>query len=204
MNFLDLLNVGIEIQMSTDGNFVEDSIVFRFRKGDMNYQRIIKKQEMLDFNGGGISSSFLEDRICRDVMDHFQVIGSDNVTLQIGQQVICAKGGVVGRICALYTPIGEEEQIMVITRDGQKFNAPAKLWKPYQFGRTATQVICDELATKPDVLLNPHGQYAAKFATNHGISINEALEHPTVKAHQEYLNKVEIDNNILLKTPGIK
>lgn len=31
-------------------------------------------------------------------------------------------------------------------------------------------------------LLSPVGEYAAKFAENHGISISEAMNHPTVKA----------------------
>lgn len=36
--------------------------------------------------------------------------------------------------------------------------------------------------------LNDHGKYAAQFARNHGISIQEAYEHPTVKAHKEAIN----------------
>ena len=35
-------------------------------------------------------------------------------------------------------------------------------------------------------LLNPAGEYAVKFAENHGMSIQEALEHPTVKARRMF------------------
>ena len=37
-------------------------------------------------------------------------------------------------------------------------------------------------------LLNPAGQYAVKFAQNHGMSINEAMEQPMVKARFEFFN----------------
>ena len=36
--------------------------------------------------------------------------------------------------------------------------------------------------------LSEHGKYAAQFARNHGISMEEAYKHPTVKAHKEALN----------------
>lgn len=36
--------------------------------------------------------------------------------------------------------------------------------------------------------LSEHGKYVAQFARNHGISINEAYAHPTVKAHKEAIN----------------
>lgn len=41
---------------------------------------------------------------------------------------------------------------------------------------------------KTDRLLNPAGQYAVKFAQNHGISIDEAMEQPMVKARFEFFN----------------
>ncbi len=37
-------------------------------------------------------------------------------------------------------------------------------------------------------LLNPVGEYAAKFAQNHGISIKEALEQPMVRARRAFFN----------------
>lgn len=37
-------------------------------------------------------------------------------------------------------------------------------------------------------LLNPAGEYAALFAKNHGMTINEAMEQPMVKARFEYFN----------------
>jgi len=36
--------------------------------------------------------------------------------------------------------------------------------------------------------LSEHGKYAIQFARNHGISIEEAYKHPTVKAHKESLD----------------
>ena len=33
--------------------------------------------------------------------------------------------------------------------------------------------------------LSEHGKYAVQFARNHGMSIQEAYAHPTVKAHKE-------------------
>ena len=37
-------------------------------------------------------------------------------------------------------------------------------------------------------LLNPVGEYAVKFAQNHGISIREAFEQPMVKARRAFFN----------------
>ena len=46
----------------------------------------------------------------------------------------------------------------------------------------------------PDIEQNPmlseHGKYALQFARNHGISIQEAYNHPTVKAHAESLRQL--------------
>lgn len=65
MNILDILLLyGIETQMSNEEKFMGDAIVFRFRKGDLYYQRVIKRQEIMESQGGAISSS-LEDHICR-------------------------------------------------------------------------------------------------------------------------------------------
>lgn len=38
-------------------------------------------------------------------------------------------------------------------------------------------------------LLNPVGEYAAKFAENHGMSVADALEQPMVKARMEFFNQ---------------
>jgi len=198
MNVFDLIVAGIEVQMSREDSFVEDAITFRFRKNDQYYQRIVKRAEILDFNGGAVSSSLLEDLICHEVMEHFKGFDKDEKpTLKIGDWAICDDTKVVGRIINFYTPTACEEQIMVKTRNGRRYHAPFKMWKPYQFGVEATTIIVDE------PLLNAHGQYAVKFAKNHGISIDKALEHPTVKAHQEYRNAVEINQDILLKNPGL-
>jgi len=202
MNIFDLLAQGIEAQMSNEENFVQDAITFRFRKGDRYYQRVIPRKEIILFNGGAVSSSLFEDMICREVMEYFKnPKGSEKTenTLQLGDWVICSESGVVGRIINFYTPTACEEQIMVKTRNGRRYHAPKRLWKHYQFGVEATTVITDELSTTmggikaseyDGDMLNEHGKYAIKFAQNHGISINEALEHPTVKAHAEVINSL--------------
>lgn len=35
--------------------------------------------------------------------------------------------------------------------------------------------------------LSEHGKYAVQFARNHNITVQEAYQHPTVKAHKESL-----------------
>ena len=203
MNILDLLAMGIEAQMSREKNFVEDAITFRFRKGEVYYERILKHEELVRFNGGGVSSPLLEDIICRQVAEYFGDT-QKKPSLNIDDWVICSESGVIGRIIKIYTPTACEEQIMVKTRGGRKYHAPAIMWKSYQFGTTASQMCTDEYAIQnPLHNLNAHGRYADKFAQNHGISIDEALRHPTVKAHLEYLNKVDIDNEVLLRNPGL-
>lgn len=112
--------------------------------------------------------------------------------LRVGDWVICTESNVVGRIIKFHTPTSCEERITVVTRDGRHYRAPARTWKPYHFGRGTTTIYTDEGAS----LLNAHGQYAAKFAHNHGINIEKAMEHPTVKAHLQYLTFKE---NLLIK-----
>lgn len=214
MNFLDLIVHGIEVQMYDKEKFHNGEILFRFRKGDRYFQRAIPRKEIILFNGGAVSSSLLEGMICREVMEYFKNpkdFEENKDTLRLDDWVICTESGVVGRIINFYTPTSCEEQIMVKTRDGRRYHAPKRLWKHYHFGTTATQVFTDELAfmeknpnlsRSPELLvtenslLNPHGQYAVKFAQNHGISINDALEHPTVKAHAEVINSL---NETVLK-----
>jgi len=208
MNFLDLIIYGIETQISDRERLHNGEILFRFRKGDRYFQRAINRKEIMLFNGGGMSSSSLEEMVCKEVMEYFKCpkeFEENKNTLRLGDWVICEDSGVVGRIINFYTPTSCEEQIMVKTCNGRRYHAPKRLWKHYQFGTTATQVFTDELAfmernpnlsRPPELLasegslLNPHGQYAIKFAQNHGISINEALEHPTVKAHAEVINSL--------------
>jgi len=38
-------------------------------------------------------------------------------------------------------------------------------------------------------LLTPYGEYVRMFAKNHGISIDEAHQHPMCQARLEYFNK---------------
>jgi hypothetical protein len=41
----------------------------------------------------------------------------------------------------------------------------------------------------PEKLLTPYGVYVLQFAKNHGITIDEAYAHPTVRARLDYFNK---------------
>lgn len=198
MKLLDLFNMGIEVQMSKDHNILQDAILFSFCKGDESFERIIRCAELVEFNGG---SSLLEDIICREAIDHFEGASDKRIkkdtfkrecfnkrqTLKINDWVICSESGVIGRIIKLYTPTACEDQIMVETRDGRQYHAPADMWKPYQLGLMNNKMSMNEFANQeiPQPLLNAHGEYVIKFARNHGISVDEAHNHPTVKAHLE-------------------
>lgn len=186
MNVLDLLTRGINVEVFNERKPSTDEVIFRFRKGDKYFQRAVPMLEIVKFNGGAVSSSLLEDMICREAYEYFK----EEKDIKYGDWVICTESGVVGQIINFYTPTSCEEQIMVKTRDGRRYHAPTRLWKHYQFGTTASQVIIDEAATYDGDVLNEHGKCAVKFAQNHGISINEALEHPTVKAHAEVLGSL--------------
>jgi hypothetical protein len=71
---------------------------------------------------------------------------------------------------------------MVKTCDERRYHAPTKTWKHYKFGEDYLMGGTD------DAILNEHGKYVAKFAENHGISIDKANEEPMVKAHLAYYN----------------
>ena len=45
-----------------------------------------------------------------------------------------------------------------------------------------------ELKERQERILNPAGEYAVKFARNHGITIEKAMEEPMVKARFEVFN----------------
>lgn len=102
-----------------------------------------------------------------------------NRKIGLGDLVICEESGVVGKAIKFYTPTSCAEQTMVVTDDGRKYHAPTSAW------RKITQV---ELLDDAQPLLNPYGQYVVKFAKNHGMTINEALEQPMVKARLEFFN----------------
>lgn len=49
--------------------------------------------------------------------------------------------------------------------------------------------------------LSEHGKYAAQFARNNNMTMEEAYKHPTVKAHKEALNHLtecfDFHNNLM-------
>lgn len=61
------------------------------------------------------------------------------MTFYIGERVICSESGVIGYIIKFYRPTASEDQIMVKTLDGRKYHAPARTWRPYQFGYSPNQ-----------------------------------------------------------------
>lgn len=65
MNFLDLVAVGIEAQISTDAGFADDVVKFRFRKGDIYAERIMSREEFVNFNG---DSAMLESFLCEEAL----------------------------------------------------------------------------------------------------------------------------------------
>ena len=64
----------------------------------------------------------------------------NSMNFYIGERVICSESGVIGNILKFYKPTASEEQIMVRTLDGRKYHAPARTWKPYQFGFTLDEL----------------------------------------------------------------
>jgi hypothetical protein len=202
MNILDLAAMSIEIQMFSDS---KGDIVLRFCKGNRYLEHMVKLEEILQLDQGGTGSLLLEALVCREVVNFFENTQTKGPNLKIGDWVICAKRGIVGQIVKMYIRNEDEQQIIVRTRSGRNYHEHANNWKPYQFGTTTNRICMDELAFmngdprlgRAAELLSPNGQYAARFAQNHGISIDDAMNHPTVKAHQEYFNSVKIDQEIL-------
>lgn len=199
MTFLDLAVLGIETYVMDV--FMTDSKRFRFRKGDIFAERIISKEELMSYLA---DTHLYETMLCRDALrmlaDEEKKHLKPEYLGKLGSRVICTESGVVGTIIKFYKPTASEEQIMVWTDDGREYHAPARTWKLYN-AETATtdgimhrakQTLNDRFGTGS--LLNKHGEYVVKFAENHGISIAEAHEHPTVKAHLECCNKIDAEH----------
>ena len=100
---------------------------------------------------------------------------------ELGDMVICESTNVAGKAIRFYTPTACEQQTMVRTEDGRKYHAPTRMW------RKITEIERLENIVEKK-LLNPYGEYAVKFAENHGITINEAMQQPMVKARLEFFN----------------
>lgn len=100
---------------------------------------------------------------------------------ELGDMIICESANVVGKAIRFYVPTACEEQTMVRTEDGRKYHAPTRMWRKI----TETERLENLVEQK---LLNPYGEYAVKFAENHGMTINEAMKQPMVKARLEFFN----------------
>ena len=102
--------------------------------------------------------------------------------LKIGDLVVCKESGVIGTRTKFYKPTACAEQIMVRTRDGREYHAPADTW---------VRIKEEELQRerKTEKMLNPFGEYVLQFAENHGMTIDEAYEQPMVKARREFFSK---------------
>lgn len=127
--------------------------------------------------------------------------------LAIGDLVWNTMTGVRGHILKFYTPTASEPQILIETDDNKgQYHAPESTWKLYpgqnHYGYRADRVIYDEMVGPNTMFaseegfgtLNVHGGYVIEFAKNHGISINEAYQHPMVKAHQEFCEAMGLQN----------
>lgn len=115
--------------------------------------------------------------------------------IEVDQKVICTESGVVGRVLRFYKPTACEEQTMVMTEDGREYHAPTSTWIPYVDGLRPRLMIYDEFAAITDVvdskkradqLLNPYGKFVAQYAMNHGIGMDEAMQHVMCKTRWMY------------------
>ena len=100
---------------------------------------------------------------------------------EIGDMIIYESTGVIGKAIRFYFPTACEEQTMVRTQDGRKYHAPTSTWRKI----TETEGLENYVEQK---LLNSYGEYAVKFAENHGMSINKAMQQPMVKTRLEFFN----------------
>ncbi len=67
MTIFELLGRGIEVEMHKEEEV--RSIIFRFRKGDMSFRRIMTYQQIMEFNG---NQDGLEDNVCREAVQYFE------------------------------------------------------------------------------------------------------------------------------------
>lgn len=104
-----------------------------------------------------------------------------NRKFNVGDRIICITTGVIGTCIKFYIPTASSEQTMVLTDDGRKYHAPTSEWELYSNAQIR-EYKCDE--TNAQKMLNPYGEYVIEFAHNHGLSIDEAYEHPMVKARK--------------------
>lgn len=109
----------------------------------------------------------------------------------IGDRILCTVSGVVGKCISFYTPTACEEQTMVLTDDGRLYHAPTSTWVVYiedgLCGYEGEEFRAHMTANQK--LLNPYGEYVIQFATNHGMSIAKAMEHPMVRARLAYFQE---------------
>lgn len=110
-----------------------------------------------------------------------------NRGFNVGDRILCRETGVVGECIRFYVPTACEEQTMVMTDDGRRYHAPTRMWtlaaKVQPVGYEG-----EELQKAGEKMLNAYGEYALKFARNHGISVAEAMEAPMVKARKVYFD----------------
>lgn len=108
----------------------------------------------------------------------------------IGERVICSESGVIGDIIKFYKPTASENQIMVRTLDGQKYHAPKRTWRPYQFGLRAKQVTVDEFVTSKDQVITEASKSALMSAA--APVLRETMEiHVDGKTLTVYRDEIE-------------
>lgn len=62
-------------------------------------------------------------------------------------------------------------------------------WCDKKCNKQTKEKLKEIVPVNEEKMLNPAGEYAVKFANNHGISISEAMEHPMVKARFNVFNE---------------
>lgn len=124
------------------------------------------------------------------------------MNFNIGDIVWCIETGVRGEIIKLYRPTGAEEQVMIETDDNRgQYHAPKSLWRLYEPESeslaTCNQANSSVLGIATNTYQDLHNNYVIKFASNHGISISDAMNQPMVKAHEEYCRYIQENGGLM-------
>lgn len=108
---------------------------------------------------------------------------------------ICLQVGLRWKEPVFYCQEGKEEEKDMMSTEGKVFcvyQTPCGYCS--KFDKECDKRECKNKNTEasvrgPEPILNAAGEYAAKFARNHGISIEEAMNAPMVKARFDFFNK---------------
>lgn len=68
MNIFDLIAQGFVV---TTAN-LENSVCVSFKNNNFMRDVYVSRQDLMNYNGGAVSSPILEDKICRDIWNQYQ------------------------------------------------------------------------------------------------------------------------------------